>query len=291
MSISAEMIKDLRQRSGAGIMECKEALKESDGDINAALACLRKKGSSKAAKKAERSTKEGAIGASYTDHVASLIEVKCETDFVARNDKFRELVSGLALHIANSDPAEDDDTFKRQLYYSDTSKTVESLITENIHELGENITLGRRARMEKPRNGAFGRYIHGVGSIAVLVEVLCNAESTLVKDKFKELCKDLAMQIAASCPLSVEPEGMAQDQLEKEREIYVAQAKESGKPDKIISKIVEGRIKKYFTEVCLMEQAFVKDTDNSVRVHMQSVSKTLGDEVHVSRFVRFQLGE
>jgi elongation factor Ts len=99
------------------------------------------------------------------------------------------------------------------------------------------------------------------------------------------------MQIAASCPLSVEPEGMAQDQLEKEREIYVAQAKESGKPDKIISKIVEGRIKKYFTEVCLMEQAFVKDTDNSVRVHMQSVSKTLGDEVHVSRFVRFQLGE
>lgn len=291
MAISADMVKDLRKKSGAGIMECKDALKESDGDMEAALDLLRKKGISKAAKKADRSTKEGAVSGIIAGKTAVMVEIKCETDFVARNEKFQDLCKGLAEHVASSDFTEDDDAFAEQAYSADTSKKIKDVLTGNIHEIGENLVIGRRTRFDLSGPGGFGLYIHGGGSIGVLVEVSAESDDVASKPGFSELCKDLAMHTAASHPIAIAPEDVPEDVLAKEREIFEAQAKESGKPDNIIPKIVEGRVKKFFAEACLLEQAFVKDPDKSVKSVIGEKAKELGGAIKVNRFKRFQLGE
>jgi len=290
MAISADMVKDLRKQSGAGIMECKEALKESDGDMNAALDIFRKKGAGKAAKKADRSTKEGAVAGTVSGNIGAIVELKCETDFVARNDKFQELCQSLAEHVAVADFVEDDEAFLEQAFTSTPAKSIKDVLNESVHELGENLVMGRRTRFELDGPGGYGLYIHGVGSIGVLVEVKCSAEATSSPD-FQNLCKDLAMHIAASNPIAVSADDVPAETLAKEREIFEAQAKESGKPDNIVPKIVEGRIKKYYTEVCLLEQPFVKDPDKSVKALLDEAGKGLGGPVTVSRFCRLQLGE
>lgn len=291
MTISADMIKTLRQSSGAGIMECKEALKETDGDMDAALEFLRKKGSSKAAKKADRSTKEGAVGGVADGSVGAIVEVKCETDFVARNDKFQELTKSLAGHVAKSPEAADDEAFLAQAWADDPSKTVNDVITASIHELGENIVVGRREKVTLDGDGGFGLYIHGVGGLGALVEVACGSAEVAGTEKFSELCRDLAMHVVASHPLSVSVNDLPQEVVAKEREIFEAQTRESGKPENIIPKIVEGRLKKYYTEACLLEQPFVKDPDRSVKKLLEDAGKEIGSTVEVKRFVRYQLGE
>ncbi|HEB71284.1 MAG TPA: elongation factor Ts [Nitrospirae bacterium] len=291
MTISAEMIKDLRARSGAGIMECKDALKQTEGDTEEALDYLRKKGSSAAEKKAGRSTREGAVGGAVTGGSGSLIEVKCETDFVARNEKFQELVKNLAEHLVKSEFVEDEDSFMDQPFSEDASHTVKSVITEKIRELGENIAIGRRALYQKSDPGGFGMYIHGVGGIGVIVEVSCATQETADNEAFRGLCRDLAMHVAASNPLSIGIDDLPPEVVAREKEIFEAQARESGKPDKIIPKIIEGKLKKYYKEVCLLEQAFVKDTDKSVKGLLEEAGKEMGEPVAVTRFSRFQLGE
>jgi len=289
MTITADMIKELRQRSGAGIMECKQALKEVDGDPEAALDFLRKKGASKAAKKAERSTREGAVSGAVSGASAALVEVKCETDFVARNEKFQELCKTLAAHVAAADLAADDAAFEGQRLAG--GKTVKNLLTEKIHELGENITLGRREKFEKEGPGGFGLYIHGVGSIGALVEVGAASDDVAGGEVFTELCRDLAMQITASNPVAVDQNSLPGDVVAREREILEAQVRETGKPDSLVPKIVEGKLRKFYTEACLLEQPFIKDTEKNVKQHIEQTGKTLGAPVTVRRFCRFQLGE
>ncbi|VAX16122.1 Translation elongation factor Ts [hydrothermal vent metagenome] len=291
MSISAVMVKDLRTQSGAGIMECKDALKESNGDLDAALELLRKKGTVKAAKKADRSTKEGAIGGLVEGGKAAIIEIKCETDFVARNDKFQELCGNLASHVLKTGAVDTADELLGQPLVNDASKTVKDLMTEKIHELGENLVLGRTAMYELDGAGGFGLYIHGAGSIGVLVEVTCSDEKAAEKERFTDVCRDLAMHIAAAAPIAVTQADVPADTVAKEKEIFTAQAKESGKPDKIIPKIIEGRVKKYFTEIVLLEQAFVKDPDLSISEFLADASRNLGADISVKRFTRLQLGE
>ncbi len=291
MAISAGMVRDLRARSGAGIMECKTALTQSDGDIEEALDFLRKKGAAKAAKKADRSTKEGAISQASEGRSAVLVETKCETDFVARNEKFQAFCNDLAEHTLKSDPAEDPDAFKSQSFALDNSKTIEQLTGERIHEVGENIVIGRRVKYDLQGEGGFGIYIHGTGGIGVLIEVGCESAETASKEPFDKLCKDLAMQIAAANPISVSSDEVPAEVLAKEKEIFETQARNSGKPDKIIPKIVEGRVKKYFSEVCLLNQAFVKDTDITISQLLDTAGKELGDKLTVRRFARLQLGE
>ena len=291
MSISAVMVKDLRTQSGAGIMECKEALKESNGDLNAALEFLRKKGTLKAAKKADRSTKEGAVSAVTEGKSAAMIEIKCETDFVARNDKFQELCEKLASHVLKAGAADNSENMLSQPLADDASKTVKDLMTEKIHELGENLVIGRTVRYELAGPGGFGLYVHGAGSIGVLAEVTCSDEKVAEKEKFAMVCRDLAMHIAAASPIAITQDGVPAETLAKEKEIFEVQAKESGKPDKIIPKIIEGRVKKYFKETVLLEQAFVKDPDLSIAEFLTDAGKDLGADISVKKFTRFQLGE
>jgi len=291
MAISMEMIKDLRQRTGAGIMECKEALKETDNDLESAAEYLRKKGATKAAKKADRSTKEGAVRAVVQDTTAAMVEVKCETDFVARNEKFQEMVTGLAAHAAASPETESEEAFLAQPYFGDSSKTVNDIITASISEIGENIVIGRKVKMTMRGPGLLVSYIHGVGNIGVLLELGTEKSDMARKPEVADLARDLTMQIAAMNPIALDPRGIPQQTVDKEREIFAAQARDSGKPDNIIPKIVEGSLKKFYAESCLLSQAFVKENKKTVESVIKETAAKAGGKIEVRRFVRYQLGE
>ena len=291
MAISMEMIKELRQRTGAGVLECKEALAESGDDMDGAAEYLRKKGATKAAKKADRNTKEGAVSAALEGNLAAMVEVKCETDFVSRNETFQALVSELAAHVMSSPEAADDESFLAQPLASDKSRTVRDLLSSKVLEIGENIVVGRRAKIALSGPGTITRYIHGVGNIGVLLELGADSDKTAGAPEFSALGKDLAMQIAAMNPIAVSPDQIPQAVVDKEREIFAAQAREAGKPENIIPKIVEGNIKKYFSEVCLPMQAFVKENKKTVETVVKETAAKLGGKVEIRRFIRFQLGE
>lgn len=270
-TITAAMVKDLRETTGAGMMDCKKALAECDGDKQKAIDYLREKGISKAEKKAGRIAAEGVV-ASYVSpdaKVGAVIEVNCETDFVANTDNFKGLVSKLAKHVADVNPA-DMDALNDSVF---DGKKVSEFVTEAIASIGEKISLRRFVRYENA-SGRIATYIHMGGKIGVLVD-LTGGEA--------DLGKDVAMQIAAANPTCIDRSGVSQADLDHEREVLRKQALEEGKPEKIVDKMVEGRINKYYKEVCLIEQPFVKDPD-------QTVAKVLGD-VKVNAFVRYQLGE
>lgn len=288
MSISAKMVSELRAATGAGIMECKEALKESDGNIEEAVDFLRKKGAAKAAKKADRSTKEGAIAVVVEGNSAALAEVKCETDFVARNDKFQAFTANLAATVLKNGAAEGDSLLDQT--FTD-GRTVRDALAGAIHEIGENIQPGRNARLTLEGPGAFGAYIHGGGAIGVVVELTCGNADTAGKPELAELGRDIAMHVAAANPLSLNPDSLSADIVAKEKEIFEIKAKESGKPDNIIPKIVEGQVKKFYGEVCLTMQPFVKDPDKTIDQIVAETGKKLGDTIVVKGFVRYQLGE
>ncbi len=290
MSITAKMVQELRKQSGAGIMECKEALKESDGDVEKSLDFLRKKGSMKAAKKADRSTKEGSVAITVDGKSAGMVEIKCETDFVARNEIFQAFCADMAKHVVSNDLTEDESAFEGQTF-TGSDKSVKEVVTERIHEIGENIVIGRKTKYELAGNGGFGAYVHGTGNIGVLVEFSCEKEETESDTKFLELTKDIAMHIAATAPAALGAEDIPADVLAKEKEIFETQAKESGKPEKIIPKIVEGRVQKFYAESCLLLQSFVKDPDTTITALLKKVGEDFGDTITISRFARFQLGE
>ncbi|HCB93527.1 MAG TPA: elongation factor Ts [Selenomonas sp.] len=270
MAISAAMVKDLREKTGAGMMDCKKALTETDGDMQKAIDYLREKGIAKAEKKAGRIAAEGAVAAYVTgdSKTGVLVEINCETDFAAGNEQFRSLESKIAEHIAVSAPADLDALNDSVL----DGKKVSELITEATATIGEKISLRRFVRYQT--EGRLASYIHMGGKIGVLVELTGGSE---------ELGKDVAMQIAAANPTAVDRSGVAAEDLEHEKEVLRKQALEEGKPEKIVDKMVEGRINKYYKEVCLNEQIFVKDTEKTVK-------DVLGD-VKVLQFTRYQLGE
>ena len=267
--ITSAMVKNLREKTGAGMMDCKKALVETNGDEKAAADWLREKGIAKAAKKSGRIAAEGAVAAYVSEgKVGVLLEVNCETDFAANNEAFRELEQKIAELIAASDP-KDLEALKASKI---DGKTVEELVTEATATIGEKISIRRFVRYET--KGKIASYIHMSGKIGVLVELDGGDD---------QLGKDIAMQIAASSPLAVDRTGVAAEDLEHEKEVLRKQALEEGKPEKIVDKMVEGRINKYYKEVCLVEQIFVKDSEKTV--------KDVLNGVKVLRFTRYQLGE
>jgi len=293
MEITASMVKILRESTGAGMMDCKKALTEAEGDMDKAVDILRTKGLADLAKKAGRATHEGIIGSFISDdaRIGSLVEVNCETDFVARNDDFKTFVTSIASHIASEAPA-DVAALLGQPYVERPDVTVEQYLGENVGKIGENLVITRLERFELgSAHGAVGAYIHGVGNIGVLVEVSAGSPEAAASPEFGTFVKDVAMQIAAAAPIALTEDAVPADVIEHEKAIYMAQAAETGKPEQIQAKIAEGRLQKYFKEVCLLDQVFVKDPDITITQLSDRLGVTLGTDVSIVRFARFVLGE
>jgi len=270
-------------------MDCKKALMATDGDMEKAIEWLREKGLAQAAKKASRIAAEGVV-AQYVAPCGCtgvIVEVNCETDFVAKTDNFKNFANNVAKHIAKANPASVEEMLE-QKFVDDETKTISDLISDATVAIGEKISVRRFARYKT--EGAVSTYIHMGGKVGVLVEVACD-EAHKDDEAVKEFAHDLALQIAAAKPEAVRREEVDSSKLEKEKEILRAQALNEGKPEKIVDKMVEGRIEKYYKEVCLIDQAFVKDGDKNIKAYMAEVAKATGAELDIVRFTRFERGE
>lgn len=286
-NITAALVKELRERTSAGMMDCKKALMANDGDMDKAIDWLREKGLAQAAKKAGRIAAEGAVVQYITESgkVGAVVEVNCETDFVAKTDNFMNFANGVAKHVALANPA-DIEALNAQRFVDDESKTISDMISDATVAIGEKISIRRFARYET--TGLVSSYIHMGGKVGVLVEVATEAADN---EAVKELAHDICLQIAAAKPEAVRREEVNSENLEKEKEIYRVKALESGKPEKIVDKIVEGQVEKYYKEVCLLEQVFVKDSDKTVKSLIAGVAKAVGSPIDVVRYARFERGE
>ncbi len=292
MAITAAMVKELREMTGAGMMDCKKALNETNGNMDEAVEFLRKNGQAKAEKKANRIAAEGLCAVVMKDEkTAAVVEVNSETDFVAKNETFQEFVKAVAVQASNSDAA-DMDAFMAEAWNEDASKTVNDALVEKVAVIGENLKI-RRFEKVVAANGCVATYVHGGGRIGVIVE----ADTTAVNDAVKEALVNIAMQIAALNPKYVSREEVSAEYIAHEKEILRAQImndpQESKKPEKVINGMIEGRISKELKEVCLVDQVYVKAEDGKQTVgkYLEEVSKAAGAPVAVKRFVRFETGE
>jgi len=288
-AVTAAMVKELRERTNAGMMDCKKALLAADGDMDKAIDWLREKGLAQAAKKASRVAAEGVVAQYVTPCGCTgvIVEVNCETDFVAKTDNFAAFANNVAKHIAKANPA-DVDELMNQKFVDDETKTISDLVSEATVAIGEKISVRRFARFQT--EGVVATYIHMGGKVGVLVEVATSEEGKN-NDDVKQFAHDLSLQIAAAKPEAVRREEVDSEKLEKEREIQRAKALEAGKPEKIVDRIVDGQIEKYYKEVCLLDQQFVKDPDKTIKGLMAEVSKAAGAPLDVVRFARFERGE
>ncbi len=289
MEITASAVKDLREKTGAGMMDCKKALSENQGDVEKAVDYLRKKGMASAAKKAGRATKEGTIHSiTSADGKASvLVEINCETDFVAKTEQFKKFVTDIANHIAVANPS-DVPTLLAQKFYADPSKTVEDTLRETIATLGENMVISRFVRYPISASVEAKAYIHAGGKVGVLVEF----ETAKGKDpQFQDYAYNVAMHTAAAMPQYVQPKEIPAELVAKEKEIAIEQMKASGKPANVLEKIAEGKLNKYYEDTCLVKQTYVKDPNLTVEKYTGEISKTLGAPIAINRFARFALGE
>jgi elongation factor Ts len=285
LEISAELVKNLREKTNCGFMDCKKALQETQGDLEAAVTYLRQKGIAVATKRAERATSEGTVW-SYLGpdgQTGVLLEVNCESDFVAKTDSFQAFGNALAAQIAQSAPS-DCEALLSQPWQGQTGVTVQEYLTELIGQIGENIRVRRFCLFTGC--GPVAAYIHFGAKIGVLLELAAPSNS----EELQNLAKDLAMHVAATNPLAVSPDDLDPEVVAKEKAIYTAQALDSGKPEKIIEKMVSGRLDKFFKEVCLIGQEFVKNPDVTVMQLLNEASARSGGPVTVSRFVRYQVG-
>ena len=273
--ITASQVKELREKTGAGMMDCKKVLTETDGDMEKAIELLRERGIAKAAKKSDRIAAEGLVTAYVSEDgkVGAVAEVNAETDFVAKNEEFRAFANDVAKQVAVKNPKDVEDLFS-QTFINDESKTVSEVLTNKIATIGENMSIRRFERFET--NGLVEQYIHGDGKIGVLVELEGG-------DTF--LAKDICMQIAAARPEFLDRESVPAERLEKEMEILKAQAMNEGKPEAIAEKIVQGRVGKFYSEICLVDQAFVKNPDMKVSELVASKN------AKIVRYARFEKGE
>jgi elongation factor Ts len=283
--ISAASVKALRDQTGAGMMDCKKALSAADGDVAKAVEFLREQGLAKAGKREGRATSEGVIAVSVNGASGGIVELGCETDFVARTDDFKELAQSLAAAVAGDACIASVEVLLDAT--ADGEKVSERLMAA-IAKLGENVVVKRIGRLEVP-GGVVGAYVHGPGKLGVLVAL----ETEGSGDGVAALAKDLAMHVAAAdpIPIAVASDGVSAELVDSERRIYRKQAEQEGKPEKIIDRIVEGKLKKFFSEVVLLDQPFVKDADRSVAELLSDVGKEVGTEVAVAGFQRFRLGE
>ena len=292
MAISAKMVKELREMTGAGMMDCKKALGETDGDMEAAVEFLRKNGQAKAEKKAGRIAAEGLCNVIVKDDkVAAVVEVNSETDFVAKNEEFQGFVAAVAQQAVNSDAA-DMDAFMAETWNADSSMTVKDALVAKIAKIGENLNI-RRFEKVVAENGCVVSYTHGGGRIGVIVE----AETDVVNDAVKEALTNLAMQVAALSPKYVSTDDVSDEYKEHEKEILMAQIandpKMAGKPEKVIEGAVVGRLNKELKEVCLLEQVYVKAEDGkqTVAKYVEQVAKENSANLKIKKFVRFETGE
>jgi elongation factor Ts len=284
--ISAEQVKTLRERTGAGMMDCKRVLADAHGDMERAAELLRERGLAKAVKREGRATSEGAIAIAFADGAGGMVEVGCETDFVARTDEFQRLASQLARVVA-ADAAVDGP--EALLAARVDGEAVTERVRGAIARLGENVVLKRVARLAVDGDGVVGGYVHAGGKLGVLVALATGARGAGIE----ALARDLAMHVAAAdpSPVAVERSQLSPKLLESERAIYRAQAEQEGKPAKVIDRIVDGKLNKFAADVCLVEQAFVKDPDHSVGDVVGDAAKREGASIRVVGFRRFKLGE
>ncbi|MBV9266488.1 MAG: elongation factor Ts [Acidobacteriaceae bacterium] len=306
--ISAQLVKQLRDRTGAGMMECKKALVATNGNLEEAEIYLRKQGIASAVKKEARSTKQGLIAAHVNSggKLGVLVEVNCESDFVARTEDFQSLAADIAAHIAETKPKAvrvDDVTeaeranFKQhealyeQKFAKNAGTTVGEIVKEKIAKLGENINVSRFVLFEVAGSGVVGHYVHTGSQIGVLLEAHTNSAATGQNEEFQKLVHDIAMQVAAANPQCVSKENVPADLLNKERDIQKERARGEGKPEKMLDKIIEGRLGKFYEEICLLEQPFIRDNTVSVAELVKNTAGKLNDTVTVSRFVRYKVGD
>ncbi|CEH31963.1 elongation factor Ts [Aneurinibacillus migulanus] len=275
MAISASMVKELRERTGAGMMDCKKALQEADGDMEKAVDILREKGIAKAAKKSDRVAAEGLTSVETQGNVGVIVEVNSETDFVAKNENFQSFVKEISEHLLSQRPVNVEEALGQA--FKGAGASLQEVLNEKISTIGENMNIRRFEILEKADGNLFGHYLHMGGRIGVLIE-LANTTN-------EELARDLAMQIAAAKPTYVKRDEVDASELDREREVLTAQALNEGKPENIVQKMVEGRLNKYYEEVCLVEQTFVKDSDKKVKDLLKA------NNTDVVRFVRYEVGE
>ncbi|MCK5528047.1 MAG: translation elongation factor Ts [Kiritimatiellae bacterium] len=274
--ITAAMVKELRNATNVSMMDCKRALVETDGDADAATKLLRERGVAVAAKRAARVANEGIVASSSSEdgNTMSLVEVNSETDFVAKNDHFKAFVNLMADNALDTDEA--------------LAEKYEADVTAKRVEIGENITVRRNVRFVLEGTGAVASYIHMGGKVGVLVEVTCENEATVEKDEFKALLSDLNLHIAACAPQHLNKDEVPADVVASEKEIFVKQVE--GKPEHIIDQIVNGKLEKFYGEICLVSQGFVKEPKQSITALLEEVGKAVEDKLTISRFVRYQLG-
>ena len=287
MAVTAGMVKELREMTGAGMMDCKKALNETNGNMEEAVEYLRKNGQAKAEKKAGRIAAEGIVMAEVKDDkTAAIVEVNSETDFVAKNADFQGFVKAVADQAIATDAA-DMDAFMAEAWNADTSKSVKDALTEKISVIGENLSIRRFEKVVT--DGCVVSYIHGGGRIGVLVE----ASTDVVNDDIKAALKNVAMQVAAMSPKYVSRDEVSQDYLDHEKDILLAQAKleNPNKPENIIEKMIIGRLNKEMKEICLLDQVYVQDSDLTVAKYVEKVAKENNANVTVKKFVRFETGE
>lgn len=285
--VTAAMVKELREMTGAGMMECKKALTEADGDLNGAVDILRTRGLAQAAKKAGRATNEGRVCVVVDGGTGAVCQVNCETDFVALTDKFQDYADKFTAAVVANDPATVEDLLESEF----EGGKLRDELTEAIHIIGENMKIANFERLSLDGTGALVPYIHMNGKIGVLVAFSFDNESTADDERFITMGKDVAMQIAATAPVSIDEESVPAEVREHEMSIYKAQAAESGKPEAIQEKIALGRMSKFYKENCLVDQEFVKDSDITVGQYIARVAKEIGDDIKVVGFSRIALGE
>ncbi|MFC5712121.1 translation elongation factor Ts [Thalassorhabdus alkalitolerans] len=274
MAITASMVKELREKTGAGMMDCKKALTETDGDMEKAVDYLREKGIAKAQKKADRVAAEGLTSVEVDGNKAVILEINAETDFVAKNENFKNLVSKVATHLLAKEPANVEEALGQEI---EQGSTLESYINDQIAKIGEKISLRRFTVLTKDDDAAFGAYLHMGGRIGVL--------SLLEGTTDEQAAKDVAMHVAAINPTYVSRDEVPAEETEREREVLKQQALNEGKPENIVEKMVEGRLGKFFEQVCLLEQPFVKDGDQKVKKYVESKGAS------VKTFIRYEVGE
>ena len=275
MAITAKMVKELREKTGAGMMDCKKALTETNGNMEEAIDFLRKSGAAQAAKKQDRIAAEGTTFIEINGNDAVLLEVNCETDFVTKNETFQKLVADLAKHIVSEKPANLDEAMKQKMVNVD--QTVEEYVNSVVATIGEKITLRRFSVMSKTDSDVFGSYLHMGGRIGAL--------TLLEGSNDEEVAKDVAMHVAAANPKYVSRDDVPENEVNREKEILKEQALNEGKPEHIVEKMVEGRLGKFFEEICLLDQQFVKDPDVKVKKFVADKDATL------KGFVRYEVGE
>lgn len=292
MAVSIEMVKELREATGAGVLDCKKALEATGGDFDRAAEYLREKGLDAAAKKASREAKEGLVNVlvDETGHLGAIVEVNCETDFVARTEDFQAFVEAIVRQVAQEAGVADVPALLNRPFIQDQSITVGERLTQLVARLGENMVLRRFARVERNESGLVEGYIHPGNRIGVIVQVSTDSEDVVHSAAFRELVHDLALQVAAAAPQYISTDDVPEPVLEAERAKYLAQVAEDKKPDHIKEQIVSGKLDKWYEQACLLRQPFVKDGDLRVSDLIARKSKELGATLTPERFVRYELG-